>query len=476
MPRLTISRALTDLAERDPTRLAVKDDTVVLDRAALESWSNRLAHQWTELGIGVDDIVTVALPNTVHSVVASVAAWKVGATVAPLSPRLTADETDAVLALAEPALVVGIDRPGRRCVADATVPDDLPDTVLPDAAATSWKAPTSSGSTGSPKLIVAAASAHIDPDAPVASFLPRDAVQLVAAPLWHSAPFTYAMRGLMTGHSLVLLPRFDERRWLRAVDEHAITWAMLVPTMMHRIRRLPAAEQDAASLASLTQIVHIGAPCPADLKRWWIERLGPERVVEVYAGTESQGITVIRGDEWLRHPGSVGRPSGGNRMKVVDPCGRELPSGEVGEVMMTRDGAPTYRYVGAPSRLRDGWDSLGDLGRIDDDGYLYLVDRMDDLIVTGGAQVHPATVEAALERHPLVRSAVAFGVPDDDLGQAVRTITDVAGARVSEAELSAWARSELPPEAVPRMIEIVHDPVRDDAGKVRRARLRADRT
>lgn len=475
MTRVSISRAFSLLAERDPEHPAVRDDDQALTRAELESWSNRLARQWQTLGVGLDDTVTIALPNTVGFVVAAVAAWKVGATVAPLSPRLPVDELDAVLALAAPALVVGLDRPGYVCVPDASAATGLPDTVLPDAAAACWKAPTSSGSTGRPKIVRAAASAHVDPDAAVASFIPREATQLVAAPLWHSAPFTYAMRGLMTGHALVLLPRFDERRWLRAVDEHAITWAMVVPTMMNRIARLPVIERDAVSLATVEQVVHIGAPCPEPLKRQWIEWLGPERIVEVYAGTESQGLTVIRGDEWLRHPGSVGRPAGGSRMKIVGPDGSELPRGSVGEILMTRDGGPTYSYVGAEPRLRDGWDSLGDLGWMDDDGYLFLADRMDDLIVTGGAKVYPARVEAAFERHPAVRSVVAFGVPDPDLGQVVWVIVDVAETDVAASALLDWARDHLDPEAHPRGIEVVHEPVRDDAGKVRRGRLRAER-
>jgi bile acid-coenzyme A ligase len=488
MTRLSISRAMTLLARRDPGRLAVQDDETRLTRAELESRSNRLARRFRALGVGLDDTVTVAMPNTVGFVVAAVAAWKLGATVGPLSPRLPADETDAILRLADPALVVGIDRPGFRCVPDASVPDagpgampgvlpdELPDGVLPDAAAACWKAPTSSGSTGHPKIVRATASAHVDPDAAVSSFLPREAVQLVASPLWHSAPFTYAMRGLMTGHSLVLLPHFDERRWLRAVDEHAVTFAMLVPTMMHRIRRLPAEERDAASLASLESILHIGAPCPAELKRWWIDRLGPTRVVEVYAGTESQGITTIRGDEWLEHPGSVGRPAGGSRMKVVDAGGRAVAAGVVGEILMIRDGGPSYRYVGAASRLRDGWDSLGDLGWMDDDGYLHIADRMDDLIVTGGAKVYPARVEAVLERHPSVRSAVVFGVSHHDLGEAVHAVVDVAEASPRASDLLDWGRARLDPEAAPRTIEVVHEPVRDDAGKVRRSRLRAERS
>lgn len=462
MTRLTISRALTLLAAEHPHRVAVRDGEVVLTRRELDLASNRLARAFAAQGIEPDDLVTLRLPNSAFFVVAACAVWKLGATPQPLSPRLPDDEALAVIAAASPALVV------TEPVDAAAFSSD----PLPDAAAASWKAPTSSGSTGRPKIVLAAASARVDPHAPTAVFLPTEQVQLVAGPLYHSAPFTYAMRGLMTGHELVLLPRFDEEDWFDAIERHRVTWAMLVPTTMGRLAR--HARFGSADLTSLETLLHLGAPCPPGLKREWIDRIDATRVVEVYAGSESQGITVIRGDEWLEHPGSVGRPAAGSEMKVVDASGADAAVGVVGEILMRRSGGATYRYLGASTVLRDGWDSLGDTGWMDADGYLHVVDRLDDLILTGGANVWPSAVEERLGRHPAVRSVVVFGLPDADLGQRVHAIVDIADA--PEPDLLAWGRAHLDPESRPRSIEFVRSPVRDDAGKARRALLRAART
>jgi bile acid-coenzyme A ligase len=252
---------------------------------------------------------------------------------------------------------------------------------------------------------------------------------------------------------------------------------MVVPTMMQRIWRLPEHVRSAYDVSSLEMILHLGAPCPPWLKRAWIDWLGPERVVELYAGTESQGVTVIDGHEWLQKPGSVGRPVLGSRFRVLDGDGRDVPPGTVGEIyMMPADGpGSTYRYRGAQPRGIDGWESLGDLGHLDEDGYLYLADRSADLILSGGANVYPAEVEAALDAHPAVRSSAVFGLPDDDLGERVHAVVDVAEAQVTTEVLLAHLAERLVRYKVPRSIELVREPLRDDAGKLRRSALRAAR-
>ena len=475
----SISRALTWLAEQDPDRPAVTDAAGTLTRAELDRRSNRLARAYAGLGVGQDDLVTIGLPNGTEFFVACAAVWKLGATPQPVSARLPAAELHAVVELADPPLVVGLEVPGRASVPVGFVPpEDLPDGPLPDARATSWKAPTSGGSTGRPKLILAGAPAEVDPTVPAVPYLPRDGVQLVPGPLYHNGPFIYAMRGLLTGHELVVMERFDAARALDLVERHRVTWVLLVPTMMQRIWRLPEDVRDAADLSSLQTVLHLGAPCPAWLKRAWIDWLGPERILEVYAGTEGQGVTLITGSEWLQRPGSVGRPVLGSRFRVLDAEGRELPAGEVGEVFMMPAGGPgtTYRYVGAEPRSRDGWESLGDLGWLDEDGYLYLADRSADLVLTGGANVYPAEVEAVLDAHPAVRSSAVFGLPDDDLGERVHAVVDVAGdATVTVDELLRHVGERLVRYKVPRTVELVHEPLRDDAGKLRRSALRAER-
>ncbi len=220
-----------------------------------------------------------------------------------------------------------------------------------------------------------------------------------------------------------------------------------------------------------------GAACPAWLKRSWIDWLGPERVWEAYGGSERIGGTAISGREWLDHPGSVGQPTGGRRIRIQDENGAELPPGETGEVYMMPPGGQgsTYRYIGAESRSsQDGWESLGDLGYVDEDGYLYLVDRRTDLIVSGGANVYPAEVEAALEAHPSVQSSAVIGLPDDDLGQRVHAIVQ-ARPPVTDDELRAHLEKHLARPKIPRSFEYVDEPLRDDAGKVRRSALREAR-
>ena len=477
MPTMSIGRALAWHAEQEPDRASVRDSGRSLTRRELDLASNRLARAYADLGVGPDDLVTVGLPNGVEHYVACAAIWKLGATPQPVSARLPPAELAALVELADPPLLVGVDLPGRRSVPagfDALSYDDAP---LPDRWARSWKAPTSGGSTGRPKLILSGTPALVDPTVAAVPYMPRDGVQLVPGPLYHNGPFIYSMRGLLSGQSLVVMERFDAERVLQLVEEHRVTWMLLVPTMMQRIWRLPTQVREAYDLSSLESVLHLGAPCGPELKRAWIDWLGPERVYEVYAGTESQGVTVIRGDEWLQRPGSVGRPALGTAFRVLDPDGRDVPPGTVGEVFMMPPDGPgtTYSYRGAQPRSVDGWESLGDLGRLDADGYLYLADRSADLILSGGANVYPAEVEAALDTHPAVRSSAVIGLPDDDLGERVHAVVDVADAEVDPAELVAHVARQLVRYKVPRTVELVREPLRDDAGKVRRSALRAQR-
>jgi bile acid-coenzyme A ligase len=221
-----------------------------------------------------------------------------------------------------------------------------------------------------------------------------------------------------------------------------------------------------------------GAPSPAWLKRAWIEWLGGDRIWEAYGGTERIAGTIISGTEWLEHPGSVGRPTHGRRIRILDEEGKDCPPGTVGEVYMMPPGGrgSTYRYVGAePTATDDGWETLGDLGFLDDDGYLYLVDRKTDMIVTGGANVYPAEIEGVIDAHPAVRSSAVIGLPDEDLGNAVHAIVDIADNSLDEAERLSHLAERLVRYKMPRSIELVRTPLRDDAGKVRRSALRAER-
>jgi bile acid-coenzyme A ligase len=216
----------------------------------------------------------------------------------------------------------------------------------------------------------------------------------------------------------------------------------------------------------------MAAPCPAWLKEAWMELVGADRVWELYGGTEGQVVTIINGTDRLQHRGSVGRPSAG-QIRILDIDGIVLPPGEVGEIFLRPpDGAPpSYRYVGAEAREVDGWESLGDMGFMDDDGYLYISDRRTDMILAGGANIYPAEVEAALMLHHAVESAVVIGLPDDDLGNRVHAVVHTTSP-LTDGDLRAFLQERLVRYKIPRSFHFVDAPLRDDAGKVRRSAVR----
>ncbi|MFC5753941.1 AMP-binding protein [Actinomadura rugatobispora] len=476
-----IGRRVRDLAATRPDAPAVTcgDDTVTW--ADLDRRTNRMARALADAGVDQGRFVTIALPNGVGFVLVCVAVWKLGAVPQPVSWRLPEAELAGVVDLADPPVVVGpVAVPGRRAV----LPEELEagghgDGPLPDRVSPSWKAPTSGGSTGRPKLIVSGTPGVVEDRATRFWRCGADDTLLMPGPMFHNGPFASAFAGFLEGGHLVLLPRFDAAATLREVERHRATWLYLVPTMMNRIWRLPEERRAAHDLSSLRTVWHLAAPCPPWLKHAWIDWLGPERIWELYGGTESIATTVIAGTEWLDRPGSVGRPAYGE-IAVLGPDGRRLPPGEVGEVYMRRDeGVPaTYRYIGAEARSLGEWESLGDLGSLDADGFLYLADRRTDMILVGGENVYPAEVEAALEEHPDVLSCAVVGLPDDDLGQAVHAIVQARDGRAGDAlrdELDRWAGERLERMKRPRSVEFVDVPLRDDAGKVRRSALRAER-
>jgi bile acid-coenzyme A ligase len=470
--------ALGDAAAAEPDRPAVTSAGRTVSRAELDRRTNRLARAYEQLGVTPDSFVTIGLRNGIEWFEAAIAAWKLGATPQPVSARLPPGELDAIVDLADPSLVVGLEAGGRTSVPAGYEPDTtLSDAPVPARIASAWKAPTSGGSTGRPKLIVAGGAAVTESVTltGLGMGMVADGVHLATGPLYHNGPLSFAAAALLLGNHVVVMPRFDAEEVLALVARHRVDWMYAVPTMMQRIWRLPEDVRERYDLSSLRIVFHLAAPCPEWLKRAWIEWLGPERVWELYAGTEAQMVTVIKGDEWLEHPGSVGRPVYGE-LRILDADGREAPVGEMGEVFMRApEGTTTYRYVGATARTVDGWESLGDMGRVDADGYLYLGDRTADMILVGGANVYPAEVEGALDSHPLVASSCVIGLPDEDLGSRVHALVETTGP-VTDDELRAHLGERLVPYKIPRTFERVAEPVRDDAGKVRRAALRAERS
>ena len=480
MPDVSYATVFRSHAERDPDRPAL---TVAGERtrtwAEVYEDATRTARQLADLGTGVGDMVTIAFPNSEAFVLTTIACWLLGAIPQPVSSKLPGRELEEIVALADSRVVAGVDAdrvPRRATLPPDFVPDPSIDaSPLPDAVAPSWKAPTSGGSTGRPKLILAGTPSTTDPEARTV-FTTRGGTIVMPGPLYHNGPFVWSSEQLRTGGHLVLLRRFDPVDTLRAVDEHDAETLYLVPTMMQRIWKLDPAERERFDLSSLTRIWHLAAPCPPWLKEEWIRWMGPERIIELYAGTEAQAATVITGAEWLERRGSVGRPTSG-RIKIVRPDGTDAVPGEHGEVyLQPAEGATTYRYVGAEAtRTDDGWETLGDMGWMDEDGYLYLGDRKKDMILTGGANVYPAEVESAIDRHPQVLSSAVIGLPDDDLGQRIHAIVHTDG-EVDEDELRAHLIEEIVRYKIPRSFEFVDVPVRDDAGKVRRSLLAEHRT
>src|SRR5262245_9027411 len=476
---LSFAARIQQLAAEKPDALAVTCAETALSWGDLHRRSNRVARALAVRGVKLGDLVTIGLPNSTGFIEAAVACWKLGATPQPISSRLPAAEIKGVVDLADSPVVIGkpdlaVDRP--RLDIDDLLAASADESDLPDAVSPSWKAPTSGGSTGRPKLILSGAPSVLTATAGGLWRLGPDEGALMAGPLYHTAPLGQAAAALLAGGHLVLTPKFDAEGVLRAVDRHKATWVYLVPTMMSRIWRLPEDVRGAYDVSSLRTVWHLAAPCPPWLKEAWIDWLGHEVIWELYGGTEAQAITVLNGTEWLAHRGSVGRVVAG-QMKIVRPDGADAAPGEVGEIYMKpADAAPaTYRYRGAEARVIDGgWESLGDIGRFDEDGFLYLADRRTDMILVGGSNVYPAEVEAAIDEHPLVQSSCVIGLPDEDLGNRVHAIVQARPGLDIEALLGHLSE-RLVAYKRPRTVELVDHPLRDEAGKVRRSALRKER-
>ena len=423
------------------------------------------------------------LPNGLEFYETVFAVWKLGACPVGVSAQLPEAELRQIIELADPRVVVGADTalslgtatlpagsaPGAGCSADP----------LPPAVSPHWKIMASGGSTGRPKLIVDGHPGLFDPEATLFG-QPVGGTMLNPGPLYHNAPFIMTARALFNGGHIVEMGRFDPLRALALIEQHRIDWVNFVPTMMHRIWRLPAAQREAFDLSSLRVVFHMASPCPPWLKEAWIGWLGASRIFELYGGTEAQGITIIDGEEWLGHRGSVGKVQPGSRLRILNDAGEDCAVGEIGEIYFLPDGGrgSSYAYIGATARASGEWESIGDLGHLDAEGYLYLAERRTDLVISGGANIFPAEVEAAINEHPDVLSSITIGLPDPDLGQKLHAIVQVAEdarKRVDGEALRSFLATRLARYKIPRSFEFTGEPLRDEAGKARRSALRDDR-
>ena len=479
MSVLSYGRALTRNAEKKGEAVAFIHDGHETTHAQLEASSNRLARAYAKRNVVEGDFVTIVLPNGIEFVEALFACWKLGATPQPISSHLPRHERDEIIQLLDPRLVVGLE-PGelseRATLAVGFDASDESADALPDFVPQYRMAICSGGSTGRPKVIVDHIRGELDPEVQFHGLDPGASI-LVPGPLYHSGPLINCITILLGGGQVVVMSKFDAAEALSLIERYRLQLAIFVPTMLLRIWKLPEKQRLGFDISSIHRVISASASLPNWLQREWINWIGPERVWEAYGGSERIGGTIISGVEWLKKPGSVGRVSEGRKLKVVDAEGQPVPVGEIGDIYCMPPGGvgSTYHYIGAEARrLPDGWETLGDMGYLDEEGYLFLVDRRTDLIIRGGSNIYPAEVEGALESHPDVLSCAVIGLPDEELGASVHAIVQ-ATASLDAETLQAHLSDLLVRYKIPRTFEFVQEALKDDAGKVRRAALRAAR-
>ena len=478
---------ISQLAEQHPDKIAMilaprEGEDRPVTWTHLDVTSNRAAHLLKNRGVAEHSMVVIGLPNSFEHVLAALGVWKLGGCVLPVNARLSARARDQILEIAEPGVVVADWTDLKKGVVSSrqlNSLDGFSNEPLPDRISHPAKAIASGGSTGRSKVIVdpspwARAPGEIGMAAASITGFRSGQVQLVAGPLYHHAPFCWTFWGLFEDQTVVLMERFDAARAVDLIEQYGVNFSCLVPTMMRRMIRLSDIQE--RDLSSLEGLYHTGGPCPVWLKEAWIDLIGPEKIYEAYGSTEDIGYTAIRGDEWLEHRGSVGRP-GNNELKILDAEGQEVAFGEVGEVFMRRNDVtgPTYKYMGSvPAKTTpDGFASVGDLGWVDEDGYLFLADRRVDMIVSGGANVYPAEVEGALAEHPDVDDVAVVGVPDEEWGRRVHAIIQPSdfGSPPPPARLHEHCRQRLAAYKAPKSYEFLRVLPRNQAGKIRRSAL-----
>jgi bile acid-coenzyme A ligase len=480
---LPIGRRLRDLAHEygdapAVTCVAMGGDERTLSWQELDQQSSQLARVLTERGIGMGDRVALELPNSIELVLDVLASWKVGAVPIPTRWDLPDWERSRLLDVVTPRLTVRREDSSALAAAAAEQSGD----PLPDVVGPQLNGICSSGSTGMPKVILADRPAVWTPEAGLpflATWEPvaRPQVILVPAPMYHTNGFS-TLQTMLGGDRLILLEKFDAALVVDLIERHRITNFTATPTMLQRIARVP--DIDTRDLSSIVWILQGAAVMPPALLRKWFDLIGPTRVVMAYGMTEALGLTALRGDEWLRHPGSVGRGFRDTEIRIVGEDGRELPPGEVGEIYLRSPTTGLYTYLGGAPLLPstdDGFGTAGDLGHLDEDGYLYIADRRVDLIISGGANIFPAEVESALAEHPAIADVVVIGLSDPEWGRRVHAIIEPAdpAAPPSEAEVIAYAKDRLAAYKVPKTVELVDAIPRSAATKVSRSALVAER-
>jgi len=467
----------------------------------LEARANRLAHGFRKAGLREGDTVAILMENNEHIHAVMWAARRSGLYYVPINTHLTPAEAAYIIDNGSAKAIIGSAALAETCAGLAEhLPSGLPELLMisdtdlpgwdryPECVADQPDTPIddeiegdllqySSGTTGRPKGIKRELP-HVPPDqapgmmsALVGFWMDPDAVYLSPAPLYHTAPSVWSMSVQAGGITTVVMEKFDPEGALDAIQRYRVTHGQFVPAMFVRMLKLPEAVRKSYDLSSLKRVMHAAAPCPVDIKMQMMDWWGPI-VDEYYASSEAIGSTLITAEDWLAHPGSVGKPMLGG-VHILDKVGNELPPGEPGEIYF--EGGYSFEYLNDPSKTaasrdKHGWVTVGDVGYLDQEGYLFLTDRRHHMIISGGVNIYPQEAENLLVTHPKVLDAAVFGIPDDEMGQrvmaAVQTVDPAdAGDQFAE-ELLAWLRDRLSHFKCPRSIAFESHLPRTDTGKL----------
>jgi long-chain acyl-CoA synthetase len=489
-----------------------------VSREAIFERAGRAASGFAALGVGAGDAVAVVLRNDFPFFEASCAAQRLGAYCVPVNwhgktpeiayvlqdcgakvvvahsdllPQVSPAIPEGVPLLVVPtppeiAAAYGIPSEQCRVPAGAWAWDEWLEglTPMPEGASTAFSSMIyTSGTTGHPKGVrrlnlgqeFAEAVARVSRE--ILGFVPGRPIRtVITGPVYHSVPNFYGLRAVREGALVILQPRFDAEELLQLIEQYRITHLHTVPTMFVRLLRLPEAVRRRYDLSSLEWVAHGAAPCPTYVKRAMIDWWGPI-ITEYYGGTESGFVTFHTTEEALRKPGTVGRPLTDATVRIYDDDGRELPPGEIGEIYVRLQGAGDFTYHGMPHKRReierDGLISIGDVGYLDEEGYLFLCDRKHDMVISGGVNIYPAEIEAALLALPGVRDCAVFGIPHEEFGETLCAhIEPEPGAALDEAAIRSSLREQLADFKVPRLIRFDTDLPREDSGKIMKRKLR----
>ena len=440
--------------------------------AELDDRSDRLAVVLEKQGARVGVPVAAVLPNGIEFFEASMAAAKLDAPFLPVNWHLKRDEVAYIVRDAGASVVVADDYEAAIAAAEGA--------PARDRAAGPPLVFYTSGTTAKPKGIVLEGFSRermrTGMDGQIALWgWTADDVHLLCGPAYHAGPCGWTHTALYIGATTVIMPAWDAREWLRLVDRHRVTRAFMVPAHFIRLLEIPEDERAGYDLSSLRLIVHGAAPCPVPVKRRMIEWLGPFgcEIHELYGASEG-GATKIGPDEWLEKPGSVGKPWPGVEVRVLDDEGQRVPAGEPGLIYITPMSG-RFQYRNDPDKTADAWRddafTVGDIGYLDDDGYLFITDRKSDMVLWGGVNIAPREVEEVLYAHPGVVDCAVFGVPDERSGERLKAMVEARGGVTVEA-LAAFVQERLADYKVPKDWELVDELPRDSAGKVRKRLLR----